>query len=1084
MKLLRTFSIFMLFFTTMANAQLAGFNLEVTKTDETCLGNGSITFVTTNLTPLSSLLFKVYRLPNTTNAISILTDNHLAGLTAGNYKVVALQALGSQSNAQEKLVTIANNIQPFNFTLTSANQNCATGGNIQVNVTSGIAATYQIISGPVTRPLQPSNVFENLPAGTYNIRAFNNCGLGKVKTFTLSIVNSVLEVSDSTVSDTPQCDVMTVSNTVTASSGTIGYPVNVQYTLDVMDISGNAVVINQTHTTGDPSALTLSTPMPRPMSQGYSYDLKVTDNCGTLYQKNEIAVDPNIKLQLDKSPAPCGEKFLTINASMHSAPFYVTFLNAPAGFNPADFNPTPNAGFPGNTVSFGDMENPVPFGTYEVQITDSCGRSTSQSILIELEKPIASVKGINNGCFSEFGKIRVTIPAQKVVTISIIAAPSTYTQPLPRDYTSGISANGSITINNLPLGMYTVIFTDDCGNSYEKEVEVPAFVEKNFTITTLPGCEAGFGAVSMSSGNGKLTSAVITGTTAAFGQALPYNVTANIDAEGDFYINNLPEGTYAFTATDVCGIVKQMSINVEGYRPAQNNYVFTPNCGSFSVKVTDTSNGTEGVSYWLQKFNVTAGTWGHPGTGLAYTEGSEPTATTGVRLSNNALRNNLNYSGKFRIIKKFESFGNGTADNSICIKLLGEFNYTDGLSISNAYSLACVGNPGDVYLETTGYPTAFRIIKKNGAPFVVENGTNNVFTNLTPAEYVFEVEDACGNRVPKVFNVQVLPSIADASDPNDMLKCTATGSGQTEVFHLTDQNDHVLGLLHSALYTITYHLTQADADNGVNPLPEFYTNTSNGQTIYARLIHNEIAICHGTTSFQLFVGGTPEPTITTTGYICDGNKLQLTANAGYNSYLWSTGETTRTIFVDEPGMYTVIVEKDYGNQICDGFAEVEVKASFAPTGIRVDTSDWTKDQNSISVYAQGDGEYEYSIDGINYQESNVFEGLLPGVYTVHVKDANGCGNLTQEVVLMHYPNYFTPNGDGVHDKWQIKYSVAEPNMNVMIYDRFGKIVGSFGSTSAGWDGTFNGTPLPSTDYWFVVTRQDGREFKGHFAMIR
>jgi gliding motility-associated-like protein len=57
-------------------------------------------------------------------------------------------------------------------------------------------------------------------------------------------------------------------------------------------------------------------------------------------------------------------------------------------------------------------------------------------------------------------------------------------------------------------------------------------------------------------------------------------------------------------------------------------------------------------------------------------------------------------------------------------------------------------------------------------------------------------------------------------------------------------------------------------------------------------------------------------------------------------------------------------------------------------------------------------------------------------------------------------------------------------MMVYIYDRYGKPITEFGSTSDGWDGTHKGQVLPATDYWFVVKRQDGREMRGHFAMMR
>jgi gliding motility-associated-like protein len=57
-------------------------------------------------------------------------------------------------------------------------------------------------------------------------------------------------------------------------------------------------------------------------------------------------------------------------------------------------------------------------------------------------------------------------------------------------------------------------------------------------------------------------------------------------------------------------------------------------------------------------------------------------------------------------------------------------------------------------------------------------------------------------------------------------------------------------------------------------------------------------------------------------------------------------------------------------------------------------------------------------------------------------------------------------------------------MLIYIYDRYGKIVSSFDANNLGWDGTYNGYRLPATDYWFVVKRQNGKEYKGHFSMMR
>ncbi|MGV3460080.1 MAG: T9SS type B sorting domain-containing protein [Flavobacterium sp.] len=1069
------------FFSTQINAQLAGFSLQVTTTSETCMGNGTLSFTTSNLTAGSTLLYKVYKMPNVTTPIAVMaTGNFLGSLTAGTYKVVAIQALGSFSNDAQQEVTIANAIVPFDFNLVSPNQNCGTSANIIVQGTSGVPAMCEIISGPVTKPLQVSNIFSNMPNGTYNVRAFDACGMGKVKTFTLTTVNSVLTISEATLIEIPGlCDSITVSNTITPTSGVISYPLTAKHTLIPMNMSGESVIINQVINSGSPDSAEITAVVPRYVTDSYTYELRVTDNCNNVYEKLDNEVNPEIKLTLTAVDAKCGYKFITIAPSMHMAPYTVTFVSAPAGFDPLAFNATYQGPQTNPSLQFGSETNSVPLGNYTIQVTDACGRTKTESLVAELSELVPSAKGTNNGCFSLFGRIRISIPGQKVATAIIIAAPSTYTQPLPKVVTGNISNAGQLNLANLPLGVYTIVFTDDCGNTYQEDIEVPPYVEKNFNIAALPDCAANMGTVRFRSGNGDLNAASVTAAPASFGHALPYNVTSLINSAGDLYMNNLPEGTYTLKGSDICGVTKELTVNVEGYRAPVNAVTFTPNCGGFAVKVSDTSNGTEGGAYWLQKYNPATNTWGHPSSGTAYTEGTEPSTVNGIKLSNNVVKSNLNYTGKFRVLKKFEAFGNGTATNTICVSTIHEFEYRDGLSVSNAYSLSCVGQPGDVYIETTGFPTSYKIIKKNGVNFVINNGNNNLFTNLEPADYVFQVEDACGNIIPKQFSLRTLPSIAEASQPKDVVNCDGGGE-----FDLTSKDADVLGPLPSALYTITYHASQADADAGVNVLPDFYTPTADGKMIYARLVHTEIPICHGTTSFKLYRGVTPDPQITTEGKICNNNPVALTASAGYLSYTWSNGMTGRTIYVTEPGDYTVFVEKKYGNVVCPGFAEVTIQESATPKITKIETKDWSQSENSITIHATGTENILYSIDGINYQKENTFTNLETGKYEVYVKDELECGHDVKEVVLLYYPNFFTPNGDGVHDNWQIKYSILEPKMKVQIYDRYGKLITGFTGTSEGWDGTLNGSRLPSTDYWFVVTRADGREYKGHFAMIR
>jgi gliding motility-associated-like protein len=38
--------------------------------------------------------------------------------------------------------------------------------------------------------------------------------------------------------------------------------------------------------------------------------------------------------------------------------------------------------------------------------------------------------------------------------------------------------------------------------------------------------------------------------------------------------------------------------------------------------------------------------------------------------------------------------------------------------------------------------------------------------------------------------------------------------------------------------------------------------------------------------------------------------------------------------------------------------------------------------------------------------------------------------------------------------------------------------------TSGWDGTYNGQPMISSDYWYSISLEDGRVMKGHFSLKR
>ena len=136
----------------------------------------------------------------------------------------------------------------------------------------------------------------------------------------------------------------------------------------------------------------------------------------------------------------------------------------------------------------------------------------------------------------------------------------------------------------------------------------------------------------------------------------------------------------------------------------------------------------------------------------------------------------------------------------------------------------------------------------------------------------------------------------------------------------------------------------------------------------------------------------------------------------------------------------------------------------------------------------GTGTLLYQLDEGAYQESNVFTGVSAGEHTVTVIDTEGCTFMTQTVLVIDYPKYFTPNGDGHNDTWNI-IGMDQADARLYIFDRYGKLIKQISPSlgSDGWDGTYNGEQLPSTDYWFSLDYTENgaaKQFKAHFSMKR
>jgi len=291
--------------------------------------------------------------------------------------------------------------------------------------------------------------------------------------------------------------------------------------------------------------------------------------------------------------------------------------------------------------------------------------------------------------------------------------------------------------------------------------------------------------------------------------------------------------------------------------------------------------------------------------------------------------------------------------------------------------------------------------------------------------------------------------------------------------------------------TVTYFETIENALSLSNPLGNQFTNTTPySQTIYARVAQN--GDCYGIGEVMLNVLNLPAIETEETEYYCLNFSPQLlTLFSGINSnfdnytFLWSTGETSPTIQVNQIGTYTVDVTQIGG---CTKTKTISVLPSDIATIGEILIND-ISDPNVVTVMVSGEGQYVFALDNPNgiYQESNIFQNVAAGFHTVYVRDIkNNCGTVNVDIAVIGYPRFFTPNNDGINDTWQLKgiSEVFQANSQVYIYDRYGKLLRVLINSEDAWNGTINGAKMPSNDYWFSVQLQDGRSFTGHFTLKR
>ncbi len=355
------------------------------------------------------------------------------------------------------------------------------------------------------------------------------------------------------------------------------------------------------------------------------------------------------------------------------------------------------------------------------------------------------------------------------------------------------------------------------------------------------------------------------------------------------------------------------------------------------------------------------------------------------------------------------------------------------------------------------------------------------YQNITTNQLIAKVGNGFGCANYATVNLQIANNAVTAPGPIETCDEVGDEDGLTSFTLSAQVTPQVLNGLPAGL-TVAYFVSATDALTNTNPLPDNFTNTvPMQQVIYALIVNG--ADCYGIIPVTLIIHTfDPVDFGDATVYLCDGNPETIGVSDGFASYLWSSGQTASSITVTTAGVYSVTVTDANG---CTAVKTFNVFNSGIATITNVDMNDFSQDQNSVLIHFTGNGDYEFSIDGIYFQSSPLFTNVEPGEYSVYIRDKNGCGTTPPyPIYVLDYPRFFTPNGDGINDLWVIKNMGSHPGAVIAIFDRYGKLLKYQNGNTLGWNGKYNGTDLPSSDYWFTIHLENGRIVKGHFSLKR
>ena len=901
-------------------------------------------------------------------------------------------------------------------------------GEITVIGSDGTGSyAYSINPSPASISLS-GNIFSGVPSGIYTVTITDT-----VTTCTEEVTISVPEAILPTVSTTSTSVVCFGDNSGSFEINVNGY--SGAYTYEVFDSSGASV-------TGAINANTSTNPLTVTGMTAGSFTVEITETespfCSTT--SGVVISSPSEALTLVASE--------TSNVTCDNLQGTITAI-ANGGWGNYQFELTGNA-----TVAYSsnNVFTDLSAGNYTVNVIDAEGCLASSNVTLVEPDPITATFTPNTTLLSCFGDQNGSITISNVTGGQGTDYIYTLNTILPTPSTSGPQTSN--VFDNLGAGTYSVEITDSYGcilTSVDIVINEPSPIEASLVTATTQSCESE-ATLTLSTSGG-------TGTYQFSDDSSFTNVLGTFTASTTFSVS---AGTYEYFVRDANGCVANVSneitieplpdlvINLESTNP-------TINCtGDNTGSIVATAQG--GLGNYVYTLQDTLG---------------------------NPISATQNNPGVFTELLAGTYVVNVVSDD--CITTSAPISITEpDVPLVADYTISNVICSGDdnglIEINATG---GTGIIKYAISPQLDQFFETNVFENLASGDYSLIVQDELGCYLTYDFTITNPEPVILTIVPDSMFEETCEGEGNGE-FSI----DISGGNLPYSVSLDNYDGTYTTGDTAQTEF-EFTDLEGGDHIVYVR----DALGCESEWNITFPESIVFDP-IVEVEYLCKDDALYNTVIVAVDESITDTSQLDYSLnggpyqlgstFTNVAPGTNHFVDVRHTNG-CIKTTELFVIEDYEPLSLILVSGD---EAGEIIANAEGGtGDYSFTLNDEDYNDTNTFIVSESGVYTVVVTDSFGCQSVAQielEIIGPCIPEYFTPNGDTISDGWTVGCSELYPNLTFDIFDRYGRKIATL-RVGEFWDGTYNGEELPTGDYWYVVRPNSSalnKEYVGHFTLYR